>query len=269
MNQMTSDIKYDFSDDEYDYPDKEPTEKWIYDMYRDYNWYKPLFINKDNTLICVRKVKKGNIYKKCKTQLVNCKRCYSTLCPNKECIPQYMIRNPSYTTPSKKHEKCLDCNNITCCPSGFCDNCEKHHTYDMITDMVAIGSYQASYDQFDLIINLDYPENNVKFGKIVTINKGNKRIIACGYNDTIKDGGLTYDKLEDLLNRIDDFKKEIQKDIKILFHCYAGISRSSTVAIAYLSKINNKTTKEIYELVKEKRPRINPNETFRKMIELD
>lgn len=37
---MTSDNKYDFSDDEYEYPDQEPTEKWIYDMNRVYNWYK-------------------------------------------------------------------------------------------------------------------------------------------------------------------------------------------------------------------------------------
>ncbi len=267
---MTSDIKYDFSDDEYDYPDSEPTQHWIYESYKDYNWYKPLFIKQNNnTHICVRKVKKGNIYKKCKTQLVKCKRCYSNLCPNIECIPQYMFRHPSYLTPSKNHEKCIECNNITCCPSGICNDCEKNHTYDMITDTVAIGSYQASYEPFDLIINLDYPENEVKFGEVIVINRPNKRIIKCGYDDTIKDGGLTYDKVEDLLNRINEFKKEMQKDIKILFHCYAGVSRSSTVAIAYLSKITNKTTKEIYQFAKEKRPRINPNLTFRKMIGLD
>ena len=266
---MTSDSKYDFSDDEYEYPDSEPTENWIYQMYRNSDWYKPLFTKQNNINICVRKIKKGNSYKKCKTPLVNCHRCYSNLCPNKECISQYEIRYPRYTTPSKIHEKCLECNNITCCLSGICYDCEKRHTYDMITNTVAIGSYQASYVPFDLVINLDYPENNIKFGEVVVVNKENKRIIKCGYNDTLENGGLTYDKLEDLLNRIDDFKKEIQKDIKILFHCYAGVSRSSTVAIAYLSKITNKTTREIYELVKEKRPRINPNATFRKMIGLD
>ena len=73
--------------------------------------------------------------------------------------------------------------------------------------------------------------------------------------------------LKDLLNRIDDFKRERQ-DSKILFHCYVGVSRSATVAIAYLAKSENKTIQEIYELTKHKRPRINPNETFRKMIGL-
>ena len=78
----------------------------------------------------------------------------------------------------------------------------------MITDKVAIGSYQASYEPFDLIINLDYPENNVKFEEVEVINKENKKIIKCGYNDTIKDSGLTDNTLKDLLNRIEDFKRE-------------------------------------------------------------
>lgn len=268
-----SDSKNDFSDDEYDYPDREPTQNWIYQMYKYNNWYKPLSIKQDDGKhICVRKVRHFNKYKKCKTPLLKCSRCYEKMiCPNKDCIPQYEIREPSYTSPSKTHEKCLDCNEITCCPSGICKYCEKRHIYDMITDTVAIGSYQSSYDPFDLVINLNYPENDVKFGDIVCINKGNTRIIKCGYNDynDVIKSGLTSDKLEDLLNIIENYKKDIQKEIKILFHCYAGVSRSATVAIAYLSKIENKTTKEIYKLAKEKRPRINPNYAFRKMIGID
>lgn len=259
----------EFSDDEYDYPDSEPTENWIYQMYKYKDWYKPLSTELNGKCICVRKVKKGNVYKKCKTELCRCQRCYNNICPNKECIPQYMVRNPCYTTPSKIHDRCLDCcENITCCPSGICRDCEKRHTYDMITDKVAIGSYQALYDPFDLVINLDYPENNVKFGEVVCEKKGDTYVIKCGYIDSIKGGGLTYDTLKDLLNRIDDYKKESQKDPKILFHCYAGVSRSATVAIAYLAKSEKKTTNEMYKLAKEKRPRINPNESFKKILNL-
>ena len=271
---MASDLKenevYNFSDNEYDYPDREPTQNWIYQSYLD--WYKPISIKlKDGKHICVRKVIQENEkYKKCKTQLIKCRRCYSVICPMEECIPQYMIRRPNCLYPSKAHEKCLECDTITCCPTGICDNCEKRHTYDMITDKVAIGSYQAPYEPFDLVINLDYPENNVKFGEVVVYDDKNRRVIKCGYNDILKDGGLTSDKLDDLLNRIDDFKRETQKeDPKILFHCYGGVSRSTTVAIAYLSKTENKTPKEIYKLAKDKRPRINPNQTFKKMIGLD
>jgi hypothetical protein len=255
----------EFSDGEYEYPDREPTQTWIYQMHQ--KWYTPLSIKKDGKSICVRKVEKGKAYKKCKTELLKCCRCYNNICPNKECIPQYMVRNPSYTTPAKIHDKCIDCENITCCPSGICSDCEKLHTYDMITDTVAIGSYQASYDPFDLVINLDYPENNVKFGEVVCEKKEDAYVIKCGYND-IKGGGLTSDTLKDLLNRIDDYKKESQKYPKILFHCYAGVSRSATVAIAYLAKSENKTTNEMYTLAKEKRPRINPNESFKKILNL-
>lgn len=262
----------EFSDDEYEYPDRDPTENWIYQMHKD--WYKPLSIKQDDGKhICVRKVRHENklIYKKCKTELLKCSRCYGKMiCPNKECIPQYDVRYPSYTSPSKKHEKCLDCNhNITCCPSGICENCEKRHTYDMITDKVAIGSYQACYDNFDLVINLDFPHNNVKLGEIICEKNGDKQIIKCGYMDTEKKGGgLTINSLNFLLNLIDEFVDE-QKDSKILFHCYAGVSRSATVAIAYLAKREKKTINEIYDLAKERRPRINPNKTFKNILGLN
>lgn len=148
-------------------------------------------------------------------------------------------------------------------------NFQKDNDYDMITDNVAIGSHKASYDAFDLIINLDYPHNGIKFREIVYEKKEDKQIIKCGYID-VENGGLTSDSLNKLLNIINDYKKEIKKDDpKILFHCYAGVSRSATVAIYYLSKTQNKTTKEVYELAKEKRPCINPNSAFRKIIDLE
>ena len=51
-------------------------------------------------------------------------------------------------------------------------------------------------------------------------------------------------------------------DTKILFHCYAGVSRSATFAIAYLMKTNMIIVDKAYELVKMKRNMINPNKGF-------
>eukprot|EP00045_Choanoeca_perplexa_P006799 m.58787 g.58787 ORF g.58787 m.58787 type:complete len:365 (+) comp13791_c0_seq1:219-1313(+) len=49
---------------------------------------------------------------------------------------------------------------------------------------------------------------------------------------------------------------------KILVHCVAGISRSPTVAIAYIMKTSGVTLQEAYSLVKEKRPSVAPNLDF-------
>lgn len=94
-------------------------------MYKDN--YHPISLKKDGKQICIRKVKKDNvsdIYKKCMTPLSYFSWCYKNICPMKECIPQYIIRSCGYTSPCKAHDKCLECESITCCLSGICRDCE-------------------------------------------------------------------------------------------------------------------------------------------------
>lgn len=45
-------------------------------------------------------------------------------------------------------------------------------------------------------------------------------------------------------------------------HCWAGISRSATIVLAHLMRDHKMTLKEAYELVKKKRPIIQPNLGF-------
>lgn len=53
---------------------------------------------------------------------------------------------------------------------------------------------------------------------------------------------------------------------RILVHCNAGVSRSATVCIAYLMKIESMTFVQAYNLVKSKRPCIQPNAGFMRQL---
>jgi protein-tyrosine phosphatase len=55
-------------------------------------------------------------------------------------------------------------------------------------------------------------------------------------------------------------------DNKVLVHCFAGKSRSTTMVLAYLMEAQGMTLLEAYTLVKEKRPIVLPNMGF--MVQL-
>lgn len=53
-----------------------------------------------------------------------------------------------------------------------------------------------------------------------------------------------------------------RKKCNVLVHCLAGISRSPTIAIAYLMRVNSLRLQDAYNLVKQCRPQIDPNLSF-------
>ncbi|XP_028399851.1 dual specificity protein phosphatase 14-like [Dendronephthya gigantea] len=65
-----------------------------------------------------------------------------------------------------------------------------------------------------------------------------------------------FDKVSDL---IEDKRKHGQK---VFVHCVAGVSRSSSLVIAYLMKYQNLSLTEAHSLVKSKRRFIRPNNGF-------
>ena len=67
-------------------------------------------------------------------------------------------------------------------------------------------------------------------------------------------------------NAINDNYNKNNINNRILIHCMAGVSRSSTVTIAYLMKTKNIKFNQAFEFVKEKRNKINPNNGFKKML---
>ena len=58
----------------------------------------------------------------------------------------------------------------------------------------------------------------------------------------------------------------LDKDGKVLIHCFAGISRSSTFLLAFLMKVKNMTLADAYHLLKSKRAKCEPNIGF--MVQL-
>lgn len=139
--------------------------------------------------------------------------------------------------------------------------------YNWIDKNVAIGNHNSDYAPFDVIVNLNYPFNNVEHNNIKReiniINYKEKIIFNIGINDNENE------KMLDILNIV--IPKLIRiyeqdKNIKILFHCYAGISRSTTLAIAFLCKAKDLSLTHAIALAENQRPIIKPNSGFLKAL---
>ena len=53
----------------------------------------------------------------------------------------------------------------------------------------------------------------------------------------------------------------------MLVHCFAGVSRSASVVLAYLMREHGLSLRAAFKLAKAKRPFINPNEGFRVQLQ--
>jgi len=140
--------------------------------------------------------------------------------------------------------------------------------FHMITDHIAIGDYRTSYENFDVIFNFNYPYNHVVLGAIDTeMDYHHGAIQKTVYKIGLLDTTEYSDTLMEIFIKLIPYLIEA-KGKRILFHCYAGISRSSTAAILYFILTTTMTLDEIYTLLTSKRSYIDPNPTFRKIIDI-
>lgn len=63
-----------------------------------------------------------------------------------------------------------------------------------------------------------------------------------------------------------EFICQFQRSTNVLIHCYAGVSRSVTITIAYLMKFFGMSFKKSFSLVRENRKQIYPNSGFIKQL---
>jgi protein-tyrosine phosphatase len=128
----------------------------------------------------------------------------------------------------------------------------------MITENIGVGSCESKYDNFDVIINSNFPENEAKENDITIQKKNNKVIIHVGLLDRPDKGELALNYLKKIIPVI----YKLYKDKKILFHCFAGMSRSAMFAVAYLSYSLKITIDDAHDMVKNKRRFIEINNGF-------
>jgi len=136
-------------------------------------------------------------------------------------------------------------------------------SYTWITSNVAIGNFESSYDPFNVIVNLNFPYNHAEHNSIRTNIDRNRIIHRVGINDSPDED--MYNLLKVIIPKLIHIY-QLHPEYKFLFHCYAGISRSSTLAIAFIAITNNMSVKDAYQLALSRRPIINPNEGFRKAL---
>lgn len=180
-----------------------------------------------------------------------CNDCHRFLCT--ECIE----------SSKNNHFLCVECNTEICCYKKICENCDIH-PYHMITDNIAVGSCVSKYENFDIIVNLNYPENGAPEDDIEMKKSKGKLIINLGILDNERKEKVYLKFLNELIPVL--YKYYNNK--KILFHCFAGMSRSAGFAIGYLSYSQNINIEDAHKLVKDKRKFIEINNGLKKALTL-
>lgn len=141
----------------------------------------------------------------------------------------------------------------------------QYPNYHMITDRIAIGNFESPYDEFDVIVNLNFPFNGIKQYEIqideFILNDRERFLARVGILDSANDNQYMYQVLSILTPKLVEIYHQKQNS-RFLFHCFAGISRSTTMALSFISSILNISIDDAYSLAKQKRVIIQPNPGF-------
>lgn len=136
-----------------------------------------------------------------------------------------------------------------------------------ITPNICIGDCESSYIDFNVVININYPYNRITHQKI-----GRREEYKDDHKCNLYLVGMCDHDSENICSYIDiiipKLKKRYEEDnnIKFLFHCYAGKSRSVAIALAFMVEVMGMSFDDALLLCKEKRPIIEPRKLFIDML---
>jgi len=131
---------------------------------------------------------------------------------------------------------------------------------------IAVGDHTSSYQPFDTIVNINFPHNYTRH-KGITVHP-----VRYKYRSyTVYSIGMHDDENEPFLELVDALHLEMDRDVslsqkphvRILFHCYAGKSRSVAFCLAFL--LHRKVIDTVdtgLQLIKEARPFICPKQEY-------
>lgn len=202
-------------------------------------------IKKDSCTIC------GDI-----NNINLCNDCHKYMC--EKCV----LSKDKTPFVIKEHTKCIECSLEICCFKTVCYKCDVNPCH-MITDTIAVGSCESDYKEFDVVINLNYPENNVKENNISFYKKNGKLMLCFGLIDSEKNEKEALYGMIEIIPILDKY----YRDKKILFHCFTGMSSSAAFAVSYLCYSKGMKVNDAYDLIKSKRKFVKINKGFMKAID--
>ncbi|KAJ0180289.1 hypothetical protein K1T71_003693 [Dendrolimus kikuchii] len=140
---------------------------------------------------------------------------------------------------------------------GFVVDTKPDNVPVMIMEHLYIGSQDCTSQE---VLNEYNIKRVLSLGIDIETNIGHKYVQCLDLPET---------DVRPILEQSLPFIKEgIDNNENLLIHCNAGVSRTSTVAIAYLMHYEKMTFNDAYDLVKRKRPSTQPNTGFRKQLQL-
>ena len=147
-----------------------------------------------------------------------------------------------------------------------CAMVEPSEHYTMVTSTVAIGNSSSSYEPFDVVVDLSFhPQHQLNPLEIRKEQQGPMLIYRIGLLDHPDEpiDQVFSSIVPDLLQRTKE-----QPDVKILFHCQMGRSRSASMAIAYLSMLLHQSYSVVLHNIQSRRPIVQPNDGFCRAIQV-